>query len=84
MKSKKKMKKREQLRTKIRYLISSKTKNTDDYDEKYMKIKFYSDNEWPLNKTIGTRTMEIFVSAIFHENNKYYSQVFWDECLYKI
>ena len=51
MKSKKKMKKREQLRTKIRYLISSKTKNTDDYDEKYMKIKFYSDNELPLNKT---------------------------------
>ena len=41
-----------------------------------MKIKFYLDNELPLNKTIGTRTMGIFVSAVFHENNKYYSQVF--------
>ena len=41
-----------------------------------MKIKFYSDSELPLNKTIETRTMEIFVSAVFHENNKYYSQVF--------
>ena len=67
MKSKKKMKKREQLRTKIRYLISSKTKKKDDYDEKYMKIKFYSDNKLPVNKTIGTCTMGIFVRAVFHE-----------------
>ena len=67
MKSKKKLKKREQLRTKIRYLISSKTKKKDDYDEKYMKIKFYSDNKLPVNKTIGTRTMGIFVRAVFHE-----------------
>ena len=28
------------------------TKNSDDYDEKYMKIKFNSDDESPLNKTI--------------------------------
>ena len=28
------------------------TKNSDDYDEKYMKINFNSDDELPLNKTI--------------------------------
>ena len=28
------------------------TKNSDDYDEKHMKINFTSDDELPLNKTI--------------------------------
>ena len=36
----------------IRDLIMSITKNSDDYDEKYMKINFNSDDELPLNKTI--------------------------------
>ena len=26
----------------------------------------------------------IVVTAVFHENNKYYPQVFSDECLYKL
>ena len=49
-----------------------------------MKIKFNSDDELPLNKTIEIPSMTIVVRAIFHENNKYYPQVFLDECLYKI
>ena len=28
------------------------TKNADDYDEKYIKIKFNLDDELPLNKMI--------------------------------
>ena len=60
------------------------TKNSDDYDGKYMKIKFDSDEELPLNKTIEIRSIIIVVRAVFHENNKYYSQVFLDECLYKL
>ena len=31
-----------------------------------------------------TPTMKIVVRAVFHENNKYYPQVFLDECLYEI
>ena len=49
-----------------------------------MKIKFNSDNELPLNKTIEIPTMKIVVRAVFHENNKYYPYVFLNECLYKI
>ena len=30
----------------------SVTKNSDDYDEKYMKTKFNSDDELPLSKMI--------------------------------
>ena len=39
-----------------------------------MKIKLNSDDELPLNKTIEIPSMIIVVRAIFHENNKYYSQ----------
>ena len=35
----------------MRDLITLVTKNFDDYDEKYTKIKFNSDKELPLNKT---------------------------------
>ena len=52
--------------------------------KKYMRMKFDSDDELPLNKTTEMPTMTIVVSAVFHENNKYYPQVFLDECLYKI
>ena len=48
-----------------------------------MKIKFNSDDELPLNKTIEIPSMVIVVRAIFYENNKYYPKVFLDECLYK-
>ena len=41
----KKKKKYEELWSKIRDLIRSITKNSDDHDEKYMKIKFYADDE---------------------------------------
>ena len=45
-----KIKKYEEMWSKIRHLIRSMTKNSDDYDEKYMKIKFNSDDELPLIK----------------------------------
>ena len=59
MKAQKKYKKYEKLWNKIRDLIRSITKNLDAYDEKYMKIKFNSDYELPLNKTIEIPTITI-------------------------
>ena len=49
-----------------------------------MKIKFISDNELPLNKTIESLSMAIVAGDMFLENNKYYPEVLLDECLYKI
>ena len=43
-------KKYEELWSKIRDLIRAITKNSDGYDEKYMKIKFNLDDELPLKK----------------------------------
>ena len=62
--------------SKIRDLIRLITKKSDDYTEKYMKFKFNSDYELPLNKTIEIPSMIIVVTAIFYENSKDYPQVF--------
>ena len=82
--SKGKFKKYEEPWIKIRNLISSLTKISDDYDEKHMKIKFNLNDKLPLNKAIEIPTMTIVVRSVFHENNKYYPQVFLYEFLYKI
>ena len=82
MKAKGNIKIYEELRSNIRLtsdLIRLITKNSDDYDEKYIKIKFKLDDELPLNKAIEISAMVILVRAIFLENNKYYPQVFLDE-----
>ena len=71
----------EELWHKIRGLIRSINKNSDDYDRKYRKIKFNSEDELPLNKKIEIPSMIKNVKAICHETDKYYTQVFLDECL---
>ena len=85
-KSKENIKKQEELWIKIRDLIRSITKNSDDYDydKRYIKIKLDSDDEVPLNKTIETLTITIVVRAIFLENKQHYPQLFLDDLLYKI
>ena len=43
-----------------------------------MKIKFNSDNELPLKKTIeipSITVVAVVVRAVFYENNKYYPQL---------
>ena len=82
--SNEKIKEYEELWSKIRDLIKSVTKNSDNYDKKYMKVKYNSDDKLNLNKTIEIPSMIIVVRAVFHENNKYLPQVFLDECLYKL
>ena len=79
--SKEKIKKYKELWIKSRDLINSVTKKSDDYDydEQYIKNKFDSDDELPLNKMVEVPTITIVVRAIFLENNKYYPQVFLDE-----
>ena len=81
-KSKEKVKKYEELWSKIRDLFRSINKKLDDYDEKHMKMKFISDDDQlPLNKVIGIPSMIIVARDVFHENTIYYSQRFLDECL---
>ena len=79
-----KTEKYEEIWSKIKHLIGSITKNSDDYDERYMTIKINQDDELPLNKAIEISSMIIVVRAVYHENKKYYAQEFLDECFYKL
>ena len=65
----------EELLSKIRELISSITKSTNDYFEEYMKIKFNSNDELPLNKMIEIHSIIIVFRAVIQETNKYYPRV---------
>ena len=83
MRTKTKLKNTKNFWVKSQIALGSIIKNTDNYDEKYMKIKFNSDDKLPLNKTIEIPSMTIVVRAIFLENNKH-PQVFLHECQFKI
>ena len=75
--SKEKIKKYKALRNKIKNLIRIITKKSNDYDEKYMKIKFGTDDELTLNKIIKFPIITKVLRAVFHENNEYFPQFFF-------
>ena len=49
-----------------------------------MKIKFNTDDNILLNKTIYLPTITITIRSITKKDNEYYPQVFLDECLYQV
>ena len=55
-----------------------------EYDKDYMKIKFNSDDDIPLNKQVNFPTITIIIGTIFEKDSKYYPQTFLDECLYEV
>ena len=55
-----------------------------DYEKDYMKIKFNSDDDLPLNKPLKFHNMAIIIRCAFEENGKLYPQVFLDDTLYEL
>ena len=49
-----------------------------------MKIKFNADDNIPLNKIIYLPTITITIRSVTKIDNKYYPQVFLDDCLYEV
>ena len=47
------------------------TNNSDDYDEKYMKIKFNSDDDLPLKITLKFYEMVIVAGSFFHDGKNF-------------
>ena len=56
----------------------------NDYEKYYMKIKFNSDDDFPLNKPLKFHLMTITVRPVFEEDGKFYPQVFLDDSLYEL
>ena len=55
-----------------------------EYKKNFMKIKFNSDNNLPLNKILKLHNITIVTTFVFQEDDKYYPQVFLNICLYKL
>ena len=54
------------------------------YDGNYMKIKFNTDDNIPLNKIIYFPRITIIIRSVTQKDDKYYPQFFLDECLYEL
>ena len=55
-----------------------------DYQKDFMKIKFNSDDDLPLNKPLKFHMMTIIIRSVFEEDGKLYPQVFWDDTLHEL
>ena len=68
--------------------IINKIRKIDDdwleYAKDYMKIKFSSDDNLPLNKPLKFYNMTITIRCVFSEDNKLCLQVFFDKALYSL
>ena len=54
------------------------------YDDNYMKIRFNTDDNIPLNKIIYFPTITKIIRSITKKDDKYYPQLFLDDCLYEV
>ena len=68
----------------IRNKIKKISGNECDYEKDYMKIKFISDDNLPLNKPLKFDLMTIIIRYVFEEDGKFYPQVFLDDTLHEL
>ena len=61
----------------IRDKIKEISSDECDYEKDYMKIKFNSDDDLPLNKPLKFHLMTITIRSVFEEHGKLSSQVFF-------
>ena len=55
-----------------------------EYEKDFVKIKFDSNDDLPLNKQLHFSTMTIIVRSAFEDDGKFYSQIYLDECLHQL
>ena len=84
-KKKKVLEKYTKLWDKIKYHIQpNNADKSGKYEKDYMRIKFNSDDDLPLNKILKLCMLTKIVRSVFEEDGKYYPQVILDDCLYEV
>ena len=68
----------------IRNKIKKISGDECDYEKDYMKIKFNSDDNLPLNKPLKFHNMTIIIRSVFEEDGKLYPHVFLDDTLHEL
>ena len=54
------------------------------YGKDYMKIRFKSNDDLPLNKPIKLRLLTIIIRSVFSGDGKFYPQLVLDDALYEL
>ena len=67
----------------IKNKITEKTWDVVEHDKDYMKIKFESNNIFPIDKDVNIYTATIIIRTIFAKDGKYYPQLFLNDGFYE-
>ena len=55
-----------------------------EYGKDFMKIKFDTDDNLPLNKTLKLHNMTIIIRSVFEKDGKFFLQVYLGEWFYEL
>ena len=66
----------------IKNKIKEVSSSDCDYEKDYMKIKFNSEDNLPLNKPLKFHLLTIIIRCVFNEGGKFYPQLFLDDTLH--
>ena len=61
----------------IKNKIKEVSSDECDYEKDYMKIRFYSDDNLPLNKPLKFHLITIIIRCVFSEGGKFYPQLLY-------
>ena len=67
-------------KNKVEIINNDKFKHGKDF----LKIKFDSDDDLPVNKPVNPQMLTTVVRSVFEDENKFYPQVYLDECSYEL
>ena len=68
----------------IRAKIEENTGGILQYDKDYMKIKFESNENLPIDNNANIHQVTIIIRSVFAQNGKFYLQLFLDDALYEL
>ena len=68
----------------IRAKIEENTGGIVQYDKDYMKIKFESNDNLPIDNIVNMHQVTIIIRSVFAQNGKFYPQLFLDDALYEL
>ena len=68
----------------IRAKIEENTGGIVQYDKDYMKIKFESNDNLPIDNIVNMHQVTIIIRSAFAQNGKFYPQLFLDDALYEL
>ena len=55
-----------------------------EYGKDFKKIRFESNDDFPMNKHTKLRLLTIIIRCVFSEDGKFYPQLFLDDALYEL